>query len=195
MKNFKKLFLFASITATALTACKYEEGVGISFVAKRDRISNEWTVTSYKIDGTEKDSIKKSFSYGDSLELVWTIMRTGNYNMNLNYTKAYSDKNGGKMLLANASSNISEKLYDYHKNIIYSIVGSGGKWSFEHRHNRIQFSGVKTTDVSGSNVNQGLSCEILELRNKKVQLQTIAADGKKHTITLEPRNKEPKQFK
>jgi hypothetical protein len=195
MKNFKKLFLLASVIALVFTACKYEDGVGISFVAKRDRISNEWVVTNYKIDGTENDSIKKSFSYGDSLQIVWTIMRTGNYNMNLNYTKAYSDKNGGKMLKSNASHNISEKLYDYQKNIIFSRIGSSGKWSFEHRHNRIQFSGVSPTDISEASPNQALSCEILELRNKKVQLQTITADGKKHTMTLEPRNKEPKQFK
>ena len=55
------LVLFAGLSML-FSACKYEEGPGISFRAKRDRISNEWKVTGYAVDGTEDAALKKSFT-------------------------------------------------------------------------------------------------------------------------------------
>ncbi len=194
MKNLKKLFFLASIVTLAFTACKYEEGPGISLTSKRDRLSNEWTITDYKIQDksdASNDTLKRSFSNGDSLELVWTIMRTGFYNMNVAYSKSYSEKNGGVMLPANQANIISEKKFDYTKNVLFQKLGSSGEWSFDHRHSKAQFG----RDLSKASDSDVLRCEILELRNKKVQLSFLDASGKKNTVTLEPKNKEPKQFK
>lgn len=194
MKNFKKLFFLASIVTLAFTACKYEDGPGISLTSKRDRLSNEWTITDYNVQDNSdasNDTLKKSFINGDSIELVWTIMRTGHYNMNVAYTNSYSEKNGGVQLPSNQSTIIAEKKFDYTKNVIFSKIGSSGKWTFDHRHNKAQFG----RDLSKASDSEVLRCEILELRNKKVKMSFFDAAGKKNTVTLEPKNKEPKQFK
>jgi len=194
MKNFKQLFFLASIVTLVFTACKYEEGVGISLTSKRDRLSNEWTITNYKIQDksdASNDSLKKSFSNGDSLQLVWTIMRTGFYNLNVAYTKSYSDKNGGVMLPSNQSNIIAEKKFDYLSNVLYKRLGSSGKWSFDDRHSKAQFG----QDLAKDSDDDVLRFEIIELRNKKVQMSFMDRNGKENTITLEPKNKEPKQFK
>ena len=93
----KKIALTLFVFTLVLSSCKYEEGPGISLISKRDRISNEWSVINYKIDGNDNDSALKSFKSGDSLEMLLTISRSGYFSTNPQYTRAFSKANNNKL--------------------------------------------------------------------------------------------------
>lgn len=180
--------------ALVLSACKYDEGPGISFITKRDRLANEWAVTGYKVNGTDNDALKNSFSHGDSIQLVLNISRGGNYGFNLQYTKSYQEKTTWrKLMLSNYATYINEKDWTYTDNSLFSIIGSNGFWSFADKHNVVNFG---YHDLSHSaNEFKPLACKIIMLKNKMLKLEYEAQNKDKHLITFEPINGEAKLLK
>jgi hypothetical protein len=191
--KLKNLLVIISVFSLMLSACKYDEGPGISLRTKRVRASNEWIVTDYKIDGTTDDALKSSFSYGDSLQLVFEIQKTGRYSYNLQYTKSYQEKTTWhKYFIANQTGLVS-LTYDYNKNNFFKLVGSSGAWTFANRHDEIHFGPY---DLSHNYTeDKPLVCKIIMLKQKMLKLEFVNADSKKHQITFEPRNDEPKFLK
>jgi len=188
MKQVKLTFLSLLVIVLTFTACKYEEGPGISFIAKRDRISNEWVATNYTIDGNKSDTALNSFFYGDTIQAVLSIMRGGYFSTNPQYTKKYSDDNNKAMLIQNSNLEMESNVKS---NYFAKAVGAAnGKWDFVDKHRKVSFANNGNSDLSSSAINPVLTCDIIKLKNKEIKLSYIAKDGKKHVVTFEARNKE-----
>lgn len=194
MKNIKNLLIIAGVFSMVLSACKYDEGPGISFVTKRDRVANEWSVTGYKVDGTDDATLKNSFSHGDSIELVLNIARDGGYGFNLQYTKSYqATTKWRKLLQANYPIFVAEYIWSFNKNSLFELIGSNGKWTFANKHDEVHFGQY---DLSHNYTEfKPLVCKIIMLKNKMLKLEYVAPDNKKHLITFEPINTEAKLLK
>lgn len=186
MKNFKNLLIIAAVFSIVLSACKYDEGPGISFRQKRERISNIWKVTNYKVDGSDDAALLSTFSHGDSLQIVMTISQSGSYGMNLMYTDNYAaSTTWHKYYIANQTGMVS-LYYDYNQNSLFKKVGSNGKWSFDKKHKNVNFGANDLSHSEGEL--KPLVCEIVMLKNKMLKLSYINDDGKKHLITFESAN-------
>lgn len=192
MKRLNNLWIFFAAVTIALTSC-YKEGPKISFNTKRDRLANEWVVTDYQIDGQTSDTGKQSFYVGDSLTLVLNISRNNSYGMNMQYTKSYSDNNGGKLL--NLKTNFTNKHYIdimaklTENNLLYVNIGNGGKWSWDDKFRQVEFSSNDMGDLSVAEGQSNIPFKILMLKNKKLKGE-FTLGGKQHTMTFEPRNPE-----
>lgn len=194
MKKLTNILLLTLVTSVALTSCKYEDGKAISLRAKRDRISNEWVVTGYEYMDKQNDSLLKTFTSGDSLQLVFTIMRSGYYNMNLQYTNIWLNKAGNlnKSLNSNLSTTIAESIWNYHQNGLYSKLGSNGQWIFANHHKEAHFGPNVNTGLSHTDKDQTLMTRIHMLSQKKLKLRFLDFEQKEHVITFEPRNSDTK---
>lgn len=191
MKKLNNLWIIVAAVMIALSSC-YKEGPAISLRAKRDRLANEWICTEYTVDGQAADSLKKSFYVGDSLTLVLNISRSNAYNMDMQYTKEYSEKNNNALL--NLKTNFTNKHYIVLKgnlvdnNILHQNIGNGGKWSFMDKFRKVEFSNPMG-DLSKADGQKLFTAEVLMLKNKNIKLQ-YDINGKSHNITFEPLNKE-----
>jgi hypothetical protein len=196
MTRLKNLSLvLVSALAIVFTGCKYEEGPGISFRTKRDRIANEWKVTGYQIDGTEDAAAKKTFiSAGDSIELVLVFTRNYNFSMNLTYVDGYVSPSGNKLLALNIVDTkpyVDLQAFFSLNNKLYAKLVNGGKWSFGDKYKSINFGANGSGDLSyqvgkDSSV---FKSNIFMLKNDNLKME-FEFGGKKHLISFEPKNKE-----
>ncbi len=191
--KLKNLLVIASLFTLVLSSCKYDEGPGISLRTKRVRASNEWIVTNYQIGGSVDDAQKASFSHGDSLVMVFQIGTGGRYSFNLQYTKSYqATTTWHKYFVANKTGLVS-LYYDYNQNSFFKKVGSNGAWTFANKHDEIHFG---PNDLSHNYTeDKPLVCKIIMLKKKMLKLEFVNDDSKKHLITFEPLNEEPKLLK
>lgn len=82
MKNLtRSLFfgLFCFSTMTLVHSCKkYEDGPAISLRSRTERISNQWKVDNYKVNGTDFTSLVSSyvetFSKSGAYSYSWSIL-------------------------------------------------------------------------------------------------------------------------
>ncbi len=187
--KIKNLLIIAAVFSLVLSACKYDEGPGISLRTKRVRISNEWIVTNYKVDGSVNDAIKSTFTHGDSLQLVLSINKTGKYEFNLQYTESYQNTTTWhKYFIANQTGLVS-LYYEYNQNNLFKLLGAHGAWSFSNKHDHINFGPYDLSHVDGER--KPLDCDIIMLKQKMLKIEfTNPSDLTRHNITFEPRNKE-----
>lgn len=191
MKKLKNLWIIVAGVIIALSSC-YKEGPKISFNTKRDRLANEWICVGYTVDGTDNDSLKKSFYVSDSLTLVFNITRNNSYGMNMQYTKEYSEKHNNA--LYNQKANFTTKHYIdimgdlTENNVLYQQISNGGKWSFIDKFRKVQFSNPMG-DLSVADGQKLFTADVVMLKNKNLKLK-YDLNGKSHTLTLEPLNKE-----
>ncbi|MBL7836947.1 MAG: hypothetical protein JNM67_05495 [Bacteroidetes bacterium] len=192
MKRLNILWIFVAAFSVVLTSC-YKEGPKISFKTKRDRLANEWVVTDYQIDGQTSDSTLKSFYVADTIALVLNIARNNIYGMNMQYTKAYSEKNNNKLLNLSANFNTSHYIDIMgnltKNNILYRNMGNGGKWSFMDKFRRVDFSSNDMGDLSLAEGQKNMEGKVLMLKNDKLKIEFTIND-KPHTVTFEPLNPE-----
>lgn len=195
MKSFKLTLLALAAFTFVFSGCKYEEGPGISFRTKKDRLANEWKVTGYEIDGNEDAAAKNSFrSSGDSVELIFTMTRNNNYALNMAYVDGYVSPSGDKLLSPNATD--SRAYYDILgafsvNNKLVKKISQGGKYSFDDRYRKVIFGANGTGDMSypeGGDTSR-VSADIIMLKNKMLKLE-FEIESKKHRITFEPKNPE-----
>lgn len=195
MKSFKLTLLALAAFTFVFSGCKYEEGPGISFRSKKDRVANEWKVTGYEIDGNEDAAAKNSFrSSGDSIELIFTMTRNYNYSMNMAYVDGYVSPSGDKLLSPNASD-----VRDYYdisnafgtNNKLNKKIGSSGKFSFDDKYRKLRYSANENGDLAYAEGGDTaiVTAEIIMLKNKMLKLE-FEIDKKKHRITFEPKNPE-----
>lgn len=187
MKNFKNLLIIAAVFSLVFSACKYDEGPGISFRLKRQRLSNGWIVTNYKVDGSDNDSLKRSFSHGDSLQMVLAIYQSGSYAWNLQYTESYqATTTWHKYYIANQTGLVAMD-YNYSQNSLFKKMGSYGKWTFDKKHSDVHFGSSDLSHAEGED--KPLVTNIVMLKNEMLKLKFQAKDGKTHLVTFEARNK------
>lgn len=82
MKNLTRAFLLALLCGSTLTivqSCqKYENGPFISLRSRTERISNQWKVENYKVNGTDYTSLVSSyvetFSESGAYSYSWTLL-------------------------------------------------------------------------------------------------------------------------
>lgn len=217
-RQMKKALNIALILTIALTSCKYEEGPGISLRSKRDRISNEWFVSSYiytdanggDFDRTadfnvENDTIYTYFTDGNSLDsnftvesysYVFSINRSGAYNMGvLNEDGVSVDPRKMASYVASTGRSNVNSIPDFSD--LFN-VGQQGEWSFLSKHSKVQFK----TDNAGSNFSNDTASieslgknipvifEIIKLANDDLWLRSSDNDGGVHNYKLSPVNSE-----
>jgi hypothetical protein len=212
----KKILYIAIVLVISLTACKYEEGPGISLRSKRDRISNEWLVSNYtftpkdstSVDATDIYNVKGAVIYTyttdsnglvtdstvEDYSYVYTINRTGAYNLGV------VDGDGNSVdprKMASYTTSAGRASFNTIPDPLSKFsVGSRGEWSFVDKHSRIQFQ----SDVAGNNfdgvdsANLGNSIPVLfdvvKLANDEVKLTNTDRNGTKHEYTLSPISEE-----
>lgn len=194
MRSFKKASLFILASAALFTACKYEEGPGISFRSKRDRIANEWKITGYQVDGQDDDAAKNSFRSGDSIELIFTMTRNYHYAMNMAYTDNYTSPTGNKILSPNAQDDRTyQDILGGFKtgNKLFRKIAQSGKWAFSDKFKQVHFGANGNGDLAYPEGDDStiVKSDIIMLKNKMLKLEFNIED-KKHRITFEPKNPE-----
>jgi hypothetical protein len=191
MKSIKNLLVAGVvITAFALTSC-YKEGAKISFRSKRDRIANEWSLTEYQVDGSDDAAQKSAWKSGDSMELLFIITKGPTYGFGLQYTKAYSDAHDGK-IFSSSRPEQPRVYYDiqnsFRTNVVFhSKLARGGNWTFMDKFRNIRFGIIGNPDVAHDDATDFLDVEIIMLKDKGLKFSFVNDDGKKHTLTFEPR--------
>jgi hypothetical protein len=188
MKKFNLVLTVLFLTSIALTSCKYEEGPGISLISKRDRLANEWSVVNYKINNEDNAAALNSFKSGDSVEHIFSISRSGYFSFGPQYTKAFSKANNNKLMVYN--DNLYELFNTLNENTFIKNAAKQGRWSFTERHDKVVFGNNGNGDLSKASDSEVLTCEIIQLKNKELKISFTAKDGKKHLMTMEPRNSE-----
>lgn len=188
MKKINLALSILFLTSVALTSCKYEEGPGISLISKRDRLANEWSVVNYKINNEDNAAALNSFKSGDSIEHIFSIMRTGYFSFGPQYTIDYSKANNNKILVYN--DNFYTLFNALNQNEFIKNAASQGRWSFNERHDKVVFGNNGNGDLSKASENDVLVCDIVQLKNKELKISFNAKDGSKHLMTMEPRNSE-----
>lgn len=77
-KRSVNLFMFMiGCSLFLITSCnKYDEGPGISFRTRTERVSNTWKVDNYKVDGTDVTSLvsgyTETFTKGGGYSYDWS---------------------------------------------------------------------------------------------------------------------------
>lgn len=201
MKNFKNLFFVLFVTLVALSSCKkYEDGPLISFRSKADRAANEWIVTGYQVNGNNDDANLKSYTAGDTIQLVFIMTRNNDYTFNMQYTKEYaSTKPEGHQLLTYPKPDAPKVYADlqnaFKANCLFvKNMKNGGKWAFVRGYKTIRFGTNGNPDMAYDENNTAgfFEADILMLKNKKMKLRFLdpANNNAEHVITFEPRNPE-----
>lgn len=72
----KNLIYSAFAVAILFTACKYEEGPGISLRSKRDRVANEWKVDKYTYTAKGGSATDKTDKYNIKGDTQYTFYNT-----------------------------------------------------------------------------------------------------------------------
>lgn len=191
MKSIKNLLVAGVvITAFALTSC-YKEGAKISFRSKRDRLANEWSLTEYQVDGSDDAAMKNSWKSGDSMELLFILTKGPSYGFGLQYTKSYSDAHDGK-LFTSSKPEQPRTYYDILNtfrtdNVLNAKMARGGQWTFMDKFRKLRFGIIGNPDVAQDDVTDYLDVDIIMLKDKGLKFEFVNDDGKKHTLTFEPR--------
>ncbi len=196
MTRLKNLsLLLVSALAIVFTGCKYDEGPGISFRTKRDRIANEWKITGYQIDGTEDAAAKKSFtSAGDSIEMIFVMTRNYNYAMDMSYVDGYVSPSGDKLLAPSAKdTRVYQDILGAFSvnNLLFKKLKQSGKWAFGDKYKYVNFGANGNGDLSYpvGNDTSIVKSNIIMLKNDNLKMD-FQINGKTHVITFEPKNKE-----
>lgn len=198
-----KIASIALIVTIAAAACKYEDGKVITTRAKRDRVSNEWTVKELKIKvGDNRDSNLTSLinQPNQGFRPIFTIMRTGHYNVNIvrpvwNGTDTvFEDEVTGFSPYKAYALQWNRQAFDaYTSNlpVPFSYIFPNGKWSFDKGHSKLQL--LPDLATINDDVVQQLTRDftITRLANNELNLKGRTGDNKEWSMKLEPINEEP----
>lgn len=212
MHKTNKLFVSAIALSLVFTACKYEDGPGISFRSKRDRIANEWIVDQFIYDGNNiTDSIN---SRQDSFSIIFEMTRTGSYSVEWvrfkvdpnTGIKYYGSAHGTNHNLNNSGpalwNPISMGNYSRKIPTPFKVLGSRGYWSFDKKHEKISIGpessyATGSTNGNGNGNGNGHSNHvnarfwtITKLKEKNVGFKGIDSAGKSWSVQLKNINRE-----
>lgn len=181
-----------------LSACKYEDGVGISFRAKRDRFANEWLVKSIKVNDVDSTAMVYPETNVDGVitkdvfVYCLNITRQGFYSAEVlkrdsaGNLKTFVDPNGDSTTLVDKYRSGLPKILNY--------IGNHGVWTFNKKHDKVNMA----PDLASKDGLTGITIfEIWELREKQIRVKgELPWDNNspkmKFDITFERKNtKEP----
>lgn len=210
----KNILYIAIVSVIALTACKYEEGPGVSLRAKRDRVSNEWIVSNYTFTDSSGTSSDLTANYNPTQQSIYTYFTTSagldstesvedySYVYNINRTGAYNlgvvDGDGNSVDPRKMASYVSAT--GRSNNVNFSMVdplsifsvGSRGDWSFINKHSRLQFmADLGGANFSGIDAPSGgklipVIFDVVKLANDEMKLTATDDSGAKHEYTFTP---------
>lgn len=110
MKKFMLMGVIALIGfAFTFSSCnKYADGPSVSLLTKKQRITGDWKISKYTVDGTDYTSTLQAL-FGASFE--WKIEKDGNYsetgNVNQTGTWAFGEDKDDITFTASSSSSSS----------------------------------------------------------------------------------------
>lgn len=205
--KLSKITTLGIIAATLVTACKYEEGPRISLRSKRDRVANEWKITSLTRGANDSNIINSvndtSTGANNGFKVVLSLYRTGFYSADVvrRYTQdgkeMYETQQDGFNGARDNSKQWSRPQFDqFNKNLpeVIARLGSNGRWTFDKGHYKIQMKpelswvNSDTTIITQKNT---IDWTIVMLKEKKMMLQGRDSKDVIHKMTLEPINDEP----
>jgi len=126
------------------------------------------------------------------MELLFIINKGPAYGFGLQYTKSYSDANKGKIFISNKPEQ-PRTYYDiqnaFRDNVIFhKKLARGGNWTFIDKFRSIRFGVIGNPDVAHDDATDIFETKIIQLKDQHLKLEFTNDDGKKHTMTFEPRN-------
>lgn len=170
----KKLLYSIIALSVLLTACKYDEGPGISLRSKRDRVANEWAVDAYSYTAKGGSSVDRSGWYnikGDTIYTYFTRPSTVDTTQQV-LDSTYKIYDYSYVLILTRNGNYSQEVVDgenksldprlrfnfsdqnYRANqtkspdpLGFLVLSNNGDWSFIAKHDRIQMN----HDLGGAN--------------------------------------------
>lgn len=198
--KLSRLTALAILAAATITACKYEEGPGISLRSKRDRVANEWKITKLDSAGTDITA-RVSDSTGTGIYAILCIKRLGSYN--LQFVKKmkdgkYETENWGFSQQRPNSEQWNRIEFDnFVKNtpeVVKRLV-PGGIWNFDKRHYRIQMKPeLSYQDSLVTTQKNTIDWTIWKLKEKNMILYTRDSKDVEFKMELVPLNGEPYWF-
>jgi hypothetical protein len=170
----KKILYSIIGLSVLLTACKYEEGPGVSLRSKRDRIANEWKVDAYSYTAKGGSSADRTGWYNVKGDVIYTyftkpssVNPSGNeldstsvvidysYVLVLTRTGAYTQEvidGNNNSVDPRLRFNFGDQNYKANQTTSPDPLGilaesNNGEWAFTAKHSRIQMG----IDLGGSN--------------------------------------------
>ena len=211
MQKINRFCIAVVMASMVFTACKYEDGPGISLRAKRDRIANEWIVDEFIYDGKNvTDSVN---SRQDTFSIIFEMTRTGSYSVEwVRYTvdpnngiKYYGTSHATNHNLNNSGPSMwhPQNIADYGRKmpIPLKVLGARGYWSFDEKHEKISIgkeSSYSTEPANGNGNGNGNGFHenarfwtITKLKEKNIAFKGVDSTGKSWSVQLKNLNREP----
>jgi len=207
MQKVKRLIVPVIAAAVIIISCKYEDGPGISFRSKRDRIANEWIVDQFIYDG--KDVTDSVNSRQDTFSIIFEMTRTGSYSVEwVRYTidpnngiKYYGTSHETNHNLNNSGPSMwhPKNIGDYGRKmpIPLKALGARGYWSFDKKHENIIIGQERSYSTEPTNGNgNGFHANarfwrITKLKEKNIGFKGVDSEGKSWSMQLKNLNTEP----
>ncbi|MBM3920718.1 MAG: hypothetical protein FJ347_05770 [Sphingomonadales bacterium] len=205
MQKINRFCVAAVLISIVFTACKYEDGPGISLRAKRDRIANEWIVGEFIYDGKNvTDSVN---SRQDTFSIIFEMTRTGSYSVEwVRYTvdpnngmKYYGTSHATNHNLNNSGPAMwnPQNIGNYGRKmpIPLKVLGARGFWSFDEKHKKISIGPESSYNAEPSNGNRyhenARFWNITKLKEKNIAFKGVDSTGKSWSMQLKNLNREP----
>lgn len=195
MKNnlLKGTFLLAIAGMIVFTGCKYDEGVGISFRAKRDRFANEWRITEYMRDTTNLSAQFTDTNNTVYGEPVLVTTRTGRYSVIVSSDTSYKYDTSvwanplfweGRMQIAAMSEALG---FAYNSSSDTNVFfAPRGAWTFDEKSSSVQMS----PELAHIDTIPNIEYKIKELREDALKLEWVDESDVVRKISFEPINDE-----
>ncbi len=113
------LTLMALVAISGLQSCKkYSNGPGLSFVSRAERVSNEWKVDNYKINGADFTSLVngylETYTKGGDYSYSWGVLNgTGKWKFQNNDSEIKLNGTDGQSSRTLTILKLEEKAFWY----------------------------------------------------------------------------------
>lgn len=212
--KFGKLTALALAGTLTFAACKYDEGPKMSLRTKRDRVSNEWLVEKFTLNGKDltkvvnKDS-SVSFQGDTTISYNFTTIlsfsRTGGYKTDV--VRVTKDANNNPKYTTNQAAASAERLnqgfnalpgcsaiYNAYLDSMpspFKYIKFAGKWAFDKGHYKIMVKpDLSFVNDETGNAKNTLNWTIIRLNEKKMILEGLDENFKPWRMELKAINKE-----
>ncbi len=216
--KFGKLTALALAGTLTFAACKYDEGPKMSLRTKRDRVSNEWIVEKFTLDGKDMTKvINKDSSVHIStpqqedtmitynFTTILSFFRTGSYGVDV--VRVEKDANNNPKYTTNNAAYKAENVYQGFNampgcSAIYNAyldsmpspfkyIKPHGKWAFDKGHYKIMVKpDLSFINDETGNAKNTLDWTIIRLNEKKMILEGLDENFKPWRMELKAINKE-----
>lgn len=177
----KRIIYFLLLSIFMFSCSKYEDGPVLSLRSKKERVAAEWEVTEYRFNGLDQfkpqdfedemncySGAKVSYSESAQLtRLIWTFEKNGDWNFTIS--------SATKELDFQSTYNSCYPVYNY-RNEQYTDKGI---WLFN--------SNKEELEIRFDSGDPPINFKILELREKRMKLESRSSFGDVETFTFTKR--------